>query len=164
MEMHRVYVLNFSWNIPEPRQKIIFIDESGLNAIFGEQRRHQKLTHQPMWPCQWLEDECFPNCSNQHSGNGVAWSDWTFLSLQIFSLQLSAGYCRNWMKMIWRMWLVLENVSFHNTQEVCDLGGQTRHTLLFLPPCFPWWIPLKFLQKLSSAWDIFWQILQTMNV
>nr|XP_019569667.1 PREDICTED: uncharacterized protein LOC109435920 isoform X2 [Rhinolophus sinicus] len=139
IEMRKVYALNFSQNAPEARQNIIFIDESGFNCHLRGTKTRSKVNTPACVTMPMVRER---NASLIVAVNiqGIVWHE-----VIAHSMVTSTIFCEFLQRLLQKLdednleevWFVLDNVSLHKTQEIRDLVGQTRHTLLFLPPYSP---------------------------
>lgn len=145
IEDRKIYALHFSRNAPQLRQKIIFIDESGFNCHLRRTKARSKINtparvivptvrgrNVSLIAAINIQGIVFHQTIAHSTVNSNIFCDFLrrlFEKLENNNLQ--------------EVWLVLDNVSLHKTKQVRDLVGQTRHTLVFLPPYSPMMNPIE---------------------
>ncbi|XP_032949789.1 uncharacterized protein LOC117015302 [Rhinolophus ferrumequinum] len=139
IEMRKLYALNFSQYAPKARQNIIFIDESGFNCHLRGTKTRSKV-NTPACVTMPMVRERYVSLIVAINIQGIVWHE-----VIAHSTVTSNIFCEFLQRLLQKLdednleevRFILDNVSLHKTQEICDLVGQTRHTLLFLPPYSP---------------------------
>lgn len=145
IEQRKNYSLNFSRNAPEARKNIIFIDESGFNLHL---RRSCARSRVNTPACVTIPTVRGRNVSliAAININGIIFKE--IISNSNVNSNIFCEFLRNlFVKLeeydIEASWLILDNASIHKTLEVANLVGETRHTLVFLPPYSPMMNPIE---------------------